>query len=85
MVNREMQDAVIAKVENIFASYGSDQLELILGELTSLGFVRKGGNIAAMTMEKTEMEIFLIIGLDEKGAIASREIRRFEDLEIVRR
>jgi hypothetical protein len=85
MVDRELQDAVLAKVETIFASYGPDQLELVLGELASLEFVRKGGNIAAMTMEQTEVEIFLIIGLDEKGEIASREIRRFEELEIVRR
>jgi hypothetical protein len=83
MVNREVQKEIIAKVEKIFATYEPDRLDLILGELAALGFVRKGGNIAAISMEQTMMELFLIIGLDEKGAIASHEINRFDDLEIV--
>jgi hypothetical protein len=80
MVNRELQDETVRRVEDIFSSYKPEQAELILGELSSLGFVRVGGNPAAVSMENEGMEIFVLAGLDEKGRLVSHEIRRFDEI-----
>jgi hypothetical protein len=80
MVNRQLQDDMIQKVNDIFASYRPDQQELILSELEALGFVRAGGNPAAISMENTQMELFLVIGVDEKGSLVSNEIVTFDQI-----
>ena len=80
MVNREVQDETVRKVEGIFSSYKPEQAELILGELSSLGFVRVGGNPAAVSLENKRMEIFVIAGMDEKGRLVNHEIKRFEEI-----
>jgi len=80
MVNREVQDETVRKVEDIFSSYKPEQAELILGELRSLGFVRVGGNPAAVSLENKGMEIFVIAGMDEKGRLVNHEIKRFEEI-----
>jgi hypothetical protein len=80
MVKREQQDELVRKMEDIFFSYRPEQAELILGELDSLGFVRVGGNPAAVSMENRGMEIFVIMGIDEKGRLVSHEILRFDQI-----
>jgi len=80
MVNRERQDETVRRVEDIFSSYQPEQSGLILGELSSLGFVRVGGNPAAVSMENKGMEIFVVAGMDEQGRMVSHEIRRFEEI-----
>ncbi|MBP1928792.1 hypothetical protein J2741_001339 [Methanolinea mesophila] len=80
MVNRELQEEMVRKMEGIFSSYGPEQSDLILGELASLGFVRVGGNPSAVSMENKVMELFVVMGLDEKGALVSHEILRFDQI-----
>jgi hypothetical protein len=80
MVNRELQDETVRKMEGIFSSYGPEQADLILGELGSLGFVRVGGNPSAVSMENKTMEIFVVMGIDERGALVSHEILRFDQI-----
>jgi hypothetical protein len=82
MVNKTLQEEVRKKAEEMFTHY--DRLELIEGELQALGFTRKGANPHAVTMENTDLELFLIIGLTKKGGIESFEIMPFEDLKIMK-
>lgn len=80
MVNKTLQDEVRRKAEEMFSHY--DRLNLIEGELEALGFIRKGANPSAVTMENKELELFLIIGVTPKGGIESFEIMPFEELKI---
>jgi hypothetical protein len=80
MVNRELQDEMIQTIEDLFSSYRSDQAETILGEMGALGFVRVGGNPAAISMENARMELFVLIGTDEEGKLVSHEIVRFDQI-----
>jgi hypothetical protein len=80
MVNREQQDELVRRMEDIFSTYGPEQPGLIIGELSSLGFVRVGGNPAAISMENKSMEIFVIMGTDENGSLISHEIVRFDQI-----
>ncbi len=80
MVNRELQDEMTQTIENLFSSYRPDQTEIILGELGALGFVRVGGNPAAISMENVRMELFVLIGVDAEGKVVSHEIVRFDQI-----
>jgi hypothetical protein len=80
MVNRQLQDEMEKKIETLFSSYRPDQGDTILGELGALGFIRVGGNPAAISMENTRMELFLLIGVDEEGELVSHEIMRFDQI-----
>jgi hypothetical protein len=80
MVNRQLQDEMKDKVEDLFSSYRSDQGELILNELGAMGFVRVGGNPAAISMENTRMELFVLIGVDEEGRFMNHETVTFDQI-----
>jgi hypothetical protein len=80
MVNRQLQDEMKDKVEDLFSSYRSDQGELILTELGAMGFVRVGGNPAAISMENTRMELFVLIGVDEEGRFMNHETVTFDQI-----
>lgn len=83
-VNREKQEDMIARVESLFVHYAKTNPDLLLTELASLGFLQKGGNVAAKTFEHTQMELFLIIGLGEDGGIVHHEVIAFEAMKIQR-
>jgi hypothetical protein len=80
MANREIQDEMLQKIEDLFSSYRPDQSEIILGELGALGFQRVGGNPAAISMENRRMELFMLIGVDEEGNLVSHEVLRFDQI-----
>ncbi|KQC05221.1 MAG: hypothetical protein APR53_08480 [Methanoculleus sp. SDB] len=83
-VNRDLQKKMKERIDNLFATYGGNS-GLLMGELASLGFVQKGGNIAAKTLEHTNLELFLIIGYAQDGSIANYEIIPFAEMKLSRK
>jgi hypothetical protein len=84
VVNADLQKEMKDRIEDLFTSYSSDNPELLLGELAALGFIQKGGNIAAKTLEHVKLELFLIIGYAPDGSIANHEIIPFDEIQISR-
>lgn len=83
-VNKDLQNKMKDRIDDLFARYKSDNPELLMGELASLGFIQKGGNIAAKTFENTNIELFLIIGYAPDGSIAHYELIPFDEMKLSR-
>ena len=83
-VNKDLQNKMKDRIDDLFAHYKSDNAEMLMDELASLGFIQKGGNIAAKTLEHMNLELFLIIGYAPDGSIANYEIIPFDEMKISR-
>lgn len=81
MVDTGHQHEMMANVEALFDHYGKDQIRQILDELVKIGFVQKGGDAVAISMENKESELFLLIELDEHRHVHGYELLPFEEIK----
>ncbi|MBN2734790.1 MAG: hypothetical protein JXQ82_08040 [Methanomicrobiaceae archaeon] len=75
------QKDLVEKVKGLFKNY--DDIEVISGELASLGFLRTGGKSDIIAMENTGLEVYVHINLEEDGKIQKYEILTFDEIKKV--
>ncbi|WOF15428.1 hypothetical protein F1737_01400 [Methanoplanus sp. FWC-SCC4] len=73
------QKDLIEKVKLVFSNY--TDLDIVMGELASLGFLRTGGNPDILALENTELELYIHINIDNNEKILNYEVLTFDDIK----
>ena len=72
------QKRAIERVHDMMNSY--DNLELILGELASMGFLRASNSPDLYALENDELELYVRIRLHPDMSVAGYELLTFDEI-----
>ncbi|MBN1195351.1 MAG: hypothetical protein JXA08_08430 [Methanomicrobiaceae archaeon] len=80
MVDKELQSALMERVEDLFELNEAGEVTEIERNLSDMGFVQKGGDPAVIAMVHPDCELFIEIGIDEEGRVHGYELLPFKEL-----